>query len=138
VSQYDQLVRLRDWELDEKRRALAELLAEVDALVNKRQALEDEVEREKEIASTSFEASMNYNAFANSVIMRRAQIDAEIEALQEAVDDANQVVLGAFQELRKSEIVRDDFDAGERLKESRREQMELDEIAQTLHRRKRR
>lgn len=135
MSQYDQLVRLRDWQLDEKRRALAEVQAEVDALIRKREALEEEVESEKRIASTSIEASMSYNAFANSVIIRREQIAAEIAERQEAVDEANQEMLEAFQELRKAEIVRDEFDAKERLKESRREQIELDEIAQALHRR---
>jgi flagellar protein FliJ len=138
VSQYDQLVRLREWELDEKRRALAGIQAEVDALAAKRQALEEEVLREKEIASTSYEASINYNAFANSVILRRERIAAEIEERQEAVDEATQEMLEAFQELRKAEIVRDEFDAKEQLKETRREQMELDEIARTLHRRKHR
>jgi flagellar FliJ protein len=136
MSQYDQLVRLREWELDEKRRALAEVQAEVDALIHKRQALEDEVEREKGIASTSLEASISYNAFANSVILRREAIAAEIEGRQEAVDEASRLMLEAFQELRKAEIVRDEYDAQERLKETRREQSELDEIAQTLHRRK--
>lgn len=135
MSQYDQLVRLRDWQLDEKRRALAEVQAEVDALIRKREALEEEVESEKRIASTSIEASMSYNAFANSVILRRERIAEEIAERREAVDEANQEMLEAFQELRKAEIVRDEFDAKERLKEARREQIELDEIAQTLHRR---
>jgi len=138
VSQYDQLVRLRDWQLDEKRRALSEVQAEVDALIRKREALEEEVESEKQIASTSIEASMSYNVFANSVILRRERIAAEIAERQEAVDEANQEMLEAFQELRKAEIVRDEFDAKERLKEARREQIELDEIAQALHRRKNR
>lgn len=138
MSQYDQLVRLRDWQLDEKRRALSEVQAEVDALIRKREALEEEVESEKQIASTSIEASMSYNAFANSVILRRERIAEEIAERQEAVDEANQEMLEAFQELRKAEIVRDEFDAKERLKEARREQIELDEIAQALHRRKNR
>jgi flagellar export protein FliJ len=138
VSQYDQLVRLRDWQLDEKRRALSEVQAEVDALIRKREALEEEVESEKQIAATSIEASMSYNAFANSVILRRERIAEEIAERQEAVDEANQEMLEAFQELRKAEIVRDEFDAKERLKEARREQIELDEIAQALHRRKNR
>lgn len=138
MSQYDQLVRLRDWQLDEHRRGVAEIQAEIDALVNKRQALEDEVRSEQAIASTSLEASMSYNAFANSVILRRQQIAAEIEERREAIEAANEEMLVAFQELRKAEIVRDDFDAKERVKEARREQMELDEIAQALHRRKRR
>lgn len=138
MSQYDQLVRLRDWQMDEKRRALSEVQAEVDALIRKREALEEEVESEKQIASTSIEASMSYNAFANSVILRRERIAEEIAERQEAVDEANQEMLEAFQELRKAEIVRDEFDAKERLKESRREQIELDEIAQALHRRKNR
>lgn len=117
---------------------MAEIQAEIDALVNKGRALEQEVLDEQAIAATSLEASMNYNAFANSVILRRERIAAEILERQDAAEEANQEMLVAFQELRKAEIVRDDFDARERLKEARREQIELDEIARNLHRRKRR
>ena len=138
MSQYDQLVRLRDWELDEKRRELAEVQAAVAALIQKREALEEEMQSEKDIASTSYEALVSYNAFANSVILRREKINAEIGERREAVGAANEKMLIAFQELSKAEIVRDELDAQERLKEARREQTDLNEIAQTLHRRKRR
>jgi hypothetical protein len=138
MSQYDQLVRLRDWELDEKRRAMAEIQGLIDALIAKHEALKEEVLREQEIASSSIEASISYNAFANSVILRREKINAEIEERQEELTDANEEMLVAFQELRKAEIVRDDFDAKERQKEARLEQIELDEIARNLHRRNRR
>jgi hypothetical protein len=64
VSQYDQLVRLRDWELDEKKRALAE----IQALIDKWQALEDEVVREQAVTASSYEASIGCSAFAKAVI----------------------------------------------------------------------
>jgi len=136
VSQFDQLVRLQEWELDEKRRVLVEKQEAVLALIDKRQALEDELAREQAIASSSVEASVSYGVFANQVIERRAQIDAEILEKEEEVAEANDEMVLAFQELRKAEIVRDEYNERERLKALRLEQLEIDEIARNLHRRK--
>jgi hypothetical protein len=58
------LVRLRDGELDEKKRALAE----IQALIDKWQALEDEVVREQAVIANSYEASIGCSAFAKAVI----------------------------------------------------------------------
>ena len=136
MSQFDQLVRLQEWELDEKRRILVEKQEAVLALIDKRQALEDELAREQAIASSSVEASVSYGVFANQVIERRAQIDAEILEKEEEVSEANDEMVMAFQELRKAEIVRDEYNERERLKALRLEQLEIDEIARNLHRRK--
>lgn len=136
MSQYDQLVRLREWELDEKRLELAEVRDAFQALLDKRQALEEELVREQSVASTSLEAAISYNAFANSVIRRREELDFAIQEKQAEVDAANDVMTQAFGELRKAEIVRDEFNEKERQKAARLEQMELDEIARNLYRRK--
>ncbi|MDA0342423.1 MAG: flagellar FliJ family protein [Proteobacteria bacterium] len=138
MSQYDQLVRLRDWELDEKKRALAEIQAEIQALIDKRQALEDEVVREQAVAASSYESSIGYSAFANAVIQRRQDLDQEILEREQDAAAANEELLVTFQELRKAEIVRDDYDATLKLEEARREQLELDEISQNVYRRNKR
>ena len=138
MSQYDQLVRLRDWELDEKKRALAEIQAEIQALIDKRQALEDEVVREQAVAASSYESSIGYSAFANAVIQRRQDLDQEILEREQDAAAANEELLVTFQELRKAEIVRDDYDATVKLEEARREQLELDEISQNVYRRNKR
>jgi hypothetical protein len=100
---------LREWELDAKRRDLAEVQAGAQALIDTLQAIEDELIREQAIAATSLEASMSYNAFANSVIRRREDLNTAILEKEEDVDAANAEMTAAFQEMRKAEIVRDAF-----------------------------
>lgn len=136
MSQYDKLVRLREWELDEKRRALADMLSETEVLIEKRKALEDELRREQTIASESPESAISYNSFANSVISRRKILDADILEKQSAAAAANKEVALAYQEMRKAEIVRDALLDKERKEQEKLEQREIDEIGQEMIRRK--
>jgi len=133
LSQYDQLVRLQEWELDQKRRMLAAVEAEVQALVDRRRTLEEDLRREQGIAANSVEASLHYGTFANQIMARREALDKEILAKEEAVKETNNILVEAYQELRKAEIVRDKHNDEERRKAARLEQLEFDEIGRNLH-----
>lgn len=137
MSQFDQLVKLRTWELDEKRRVLGELQREANALLARRREIEEELEREQSVASGSVEASMTYNAYARAVMRRREQMDQAIAEAESRVEAANEEVRDAFGELRKAEIARDRYDERERIRLARIEQAQFDEMAQQIHRRNR-
>ena len=64
------LLRLRDWELDEKRRALGAVLAKRQSLVDRLEKLGQELGREREVAGASIEAGRIYPAFARAMIRR--------------------------------------------------------------------
>jgi flagellar protein FliJ len=138
MTQFDQLVRLRTWELDEKRRELGELQTEADAAHARRAALEDEVKAEQRIAAESFETGFNYSAYANQVIRRRAELDRAIEDAEALVEAKAEEVAVSYGELRKAEIVRDRYEERERIRLARIEQAGLDEIAQQQHAQKQR
>ena len=133
MSQYDQLVRLQEWELDQKRRMLADAESEVLALADRRRMLEEELEHEQEIAANSVEASLHYGTFANQIMARREALDSEILAKEGEVRAANNTMVEAYQELRKAEIARDKHNEEELRKAARLEQLEFDEIGRNLH-----
>ena len=56
MVQVEQLIRLRTWELDEKRRAMGLLLQEEAHLLAEADAMQHELDREKQAAAASLEA----------------------------------------------------------------------------------
>ena len=133
MSQYDQLVRLQEWELDQKRRIVADAEAEVQVLIDRRRMLDDELVREQGIASNSVEASLHYGTFANQIMARREALHLDILDKEQVVKAANNSMVEAYRELRKAEIVRDNHNDEERRKAARLEQAEFDEIGRNLH-----
>lgn len=136
MSQLDQLVRLRTWELDEKRRILADLQRQADTLHAARRALDQELAREKAAAAGSIEARQAFEAYAAHFKTRVAKADAAIAEKEGEVEAANEEVIEAFQELRKAEIARDEFERREAERLARLEQMEIDELARNMSQRK--
>lgn len=137
MSQFEQLVRLRTWELDEKRRILGELQRAANALHQRRRDLDDELAREKAVAAGSVDGMMTFTAFTSRMRKRMEEMDRRIAEAEEQVEAANEVVRDAFGELRKVEIAKQRFDEREAIRLARIEQAQLDEMAQQIHRRNR-
>ena len=123
------LIRLHEWTVDEKRRALGVLVAGLGTLEDAARGLEAELVAEQRAAAAEPElAGFGYGFYAVGVIHRRerladstAQAEAMIEAARDELHDA-------YQELKKFEIT----DALQRRREAgeadRLERIELDEI----------
>lgn len=137
MSQFDQLVRLRTWELDEKRRAMGVLLEEQALLVAEGEAMERELEHEKRTAGGSLDARSVLEAYMAHFKQRQEVLAQRMAAKQSEIDAANEEVLDAYQELRKAEAVQEEHAAREALRIGRLEQMELDEIALNMTKRRR-
>ena len=63
MSQYDKLVRLKEFELDEKRRDAVPILSEINRLTEKKQSLDVSLKQEQDISSSSIEALGQYSNF---------------------------------------------------------------------------
>jgi len=136
VSQFDKLVNLREFELDERRRESGDLLGEVNRLIAQQERLEEKLKKEQQIASQSLEARFAYGEFANNVIRQRGWLSAALRVKEKEYESAKERVLLAYQEKRKAEIVREEAIEKENQKKRLVEQAEIDEIAQNIHRRK--
>ena len=63
-------------------------------------------------------------------------VDGAIAEVEKAYLEASRLVNAAYQEVRKAEIIRDEAVKKEAEKRRREQQMEMDEVAQNIHRRK--
>ena len=135
MSQFEKLLQLREFELDERRRESGKVLSEVNFLQDEITRLHEELKSEQKIAAESLEARFLYNEFASSVIRKREWLTAAIKSKEEEYERAREKVTEAYQEMRKAEIIRDDLMEKTKKHEQALEQVELDEIAQNIHRR---
>jgi len=136
MSQYDKLVRLKEFELDEKRRDAGSILSEINRLTEKKQSLDVSLKQEQDISSSSIEALGQYSNFASRVKKELEIVDGAIAEVEKAYLEASRLVNAAYQEVRKAEIIRDEAVKKEIEKRRREQQMEMDEVAQNIHRRK--
>ena len=136
MSQYDKLVRLKEFELDEKRRDAGSILAEINRLTEQKQGLDVSLKHEQDISSSSIEALEQYSKFALRVKKEREIVDDAIAEVEKAYLEASRLVNAAYQEVRRAEIIRDEAVKKEAEKLRREQQMEMDEVAQNIHRRK--
>lgn len=133
------LVRLNDWEVDQKRRMLAEELRQLENLYSLLQNLEDELKREQaHAASAPIEGGIYYGAYAEQTILRREDYQRRIAQHEQQVAAAREELRLAFLEYKKFEITEERRVARIEAEESRVEQLDLDEIGITGFNKKRR
>lgn len=137
MSELDTLIRLHRWQLDEKRRALADLRALADRLEEEKARLEAEVAREQETARSSAEVAFSYAGFAQVAIERRRRLEESIGQIRRQIVSATDEVAEAFQELKRYELAQEGRDRRERQRRRRREGALLDEVAVTGYLRRR-
>lgn len=136
MSQFEKLVRLREFELDERRRESGNISNEVNMLQDEMNRLNESLKVEQKIASESLEARFLYNEFASSVIRQREWLTAALKVKEEEYESSREKVAHAYGEMRKAEIVRDEALAAEKQRGQILEQIEVDEIARNIYRRK--
>jgi len=131
------LVRVKEWTVDEKRRALGAKLRELEELEQARIRLEEEVLAEQRAATDSpNEAGLLYGTYAEGVIHRREQFDAAIESKEAEVAAAREQLNEAYRELKKYEVLRDNRVRREQAERDRKEALMLDELGLESDRRK--
>ena len=122
------LIRVRQWELEGKRRKLADLeglAAQLDEAIAR---LDDEVKMEQGVAQSSFDVNFAYAPYAAAAIERRRTLLASLEDVRQQILGAAEEVTIAYQELKKYEVAQDNRRRRARVETNRREQIVLDEI----------
>lgn len=130
----DGVIRLQKWQVDEKRRQVAELQGMLMDLERRADALEQEIKKEQDVAGDKNVAFI-YGDYARHAIERRETLQHSIADAQAAVELARDELGEQYQDLKRYEIAKDRHMAREKLKENRAEQAELDDIAMKMHRR---
>ena len=130
------LIRLHKFQVDEKRRALGQLLGQVAALEQSVEALEDEIISEQKVAAAQpEEAGFIYGAYAEAALMRREYYTDTIAEVENNIVEAQEDMREEFKELKVLEITQEARDEIEASEEKRQENAFLDEIGQKRNRR---
>jgi flagellar export protein FliJ len=122
------LIRLRKFQVDEKRRKVAQIetmIAEFERMAGE---LEREIKAEQDRAGIHDPAHFAYPTYAKAAMQRRENLVRSADDLKVQLDDAKNALADAFEELKKVELLDERDQARERAEEAAREQAELDAI----------
>ena len=134
---FDTLIELSENQLDEKRKRLAMLEERLAHAVGVRRAMDEEQAEEQRIASQDGGmVGFAYGAYANRLVQRRAEADHVIAKAEQAVEEQREIVREAFAELKRYEMAHQARLEKARKEREAKDQMEIDEIAGNLLRRK--
>lgn len=122
------LIRLHRWQLDERRRAVADLEALRLAIRDDIERLEAEIGEESGVSRELVEGVALFPSYFANARARRARMEASIDEIVASLDAAREEAAKAYRELRKYETVLENHERQEQLTENRREQAEQDEI----------
>jgi flagellar export protein FliJ len=133
---YASLVRLNRWKVDEKSRALGQLLAEAQRLADTEVALLAEIEQERKAAADSIEAGALFAGYVVAVHERRRRLEAERGKIERRIEVARDELRAAMGEARKFEIAQANAEARERAERLAEDNAALDEAALNAYLRK--
>ena len=122
------LIRLKKFQVDEKRRKVMQIetmIAEFDRMGTD---LEREIKTEQERAGIHDPAHFAYPTYAKAAIQRRENLKRSADELKVQLNDAKELLSEAFEELKKVELLDERDQARERAAEAAEEQAELDAI----------
>ena len=130
------LIRLHQHELDEKRRALAELYTALADLERQQRDLEREFDMEKAAVAKANDVHFTFAQYAETVIKRREELNTAEAELEEHIQRAKVSLLETFSELKKFEMTQEERDRIEEQERQFRETQEMDAIGIEGFRRK--
>ena len=122
------LIRLKKFQVDEKRRKVAQIegmIAEFERMVGD---LDREIRSEQERAGIHDPAHFAYPTYAKAAMTRRENLKRSADELRIQLEDAKGALAEAFEDMKKVELLDERDQLREREEEAAREQVELDAI----------
>lgn len=123
------LIRLKKFQVDEKRRKVAQIEAMSADFDRMAGDLEREIKHEQDRAGIHDPAHFAYPTYAKAAIGRRENLKRSAGELKAQLDEAKAMLGEAFEELKKVEMLDERDQAREKAEQNAREQTELDRIA---------
>jgi flagellar protein FliJ len=122
------LIRLKRFQVDEKRRKVAQIETMIAEFERMNTELEREISAEQTKAGITDPGHFAYPTYAKAAIQRRDNLARSINDLKVQLEDARALLADAFEELKKVEILEERDHQRERAEHAAREQTELDRI----------
>ena len=130
------LIRVHKFELDEKQRALGNLLRFEQALENRKILLAKKFKEEEQAANSNQVAAMTFGAYVDWHIAENRRVDKALEDNRMEILLMRDEIMEAYQELKTLEITQENREKRELAELERKVNAMLDEIGLTLHRRR--
>lgn len=137
MSGLENLVRVHQWILDEKRQRLAGLQQLLDRMAGDLEMLEETLAKEREAAGKTLDGALALQTFIPAALERRDKLRHSIANLEQEVEAARDDVGEAFQDLKQYQSAQDLQLRQEVERQRRREKVSLDEMGVGLYRRNR-
>ena len=122
------LIRLKKFQVDERRRKVAQIEGMIAEFERMATDLEREIKVEQDRANIHDPAHFAYPTYAKAAIQRRENLKHSADELKVQLNDAKDALAEAFEELKKVELLDERDQARERVAENARDQAEMDRI----------
>ena len=122
------LIRLKKFQVDERRRKVAQIEGMIAEFERMGVELEREIKSEQDRAGIHDPAHFAYPTYAKAAMSRRENLKRSADELRIQLEDAKAALGEAFEEMKKVELLDERDQARERDEEAAREQANLDAI----------
>ena len=122
------LIRLKKFQLDEKRRKVAQIEAMIADFQRMAADLDREIVSEQERAGIHDPTHFAYPTYAKAAIARRENLKRSADELVVQLDEAKVALQESFEDLKKVELLDERDQVRDRAAEEAREQAELDAL----------
>jgi flagellar FliJ protein len=122
------LIRLKKFQVDEKRRKVAQIETMIAEFERMATDLDREIQSEQDRSGIHDPTHYAYPTYAKAAIARRQNLRNSANELKVQLDDAKALLQEAFEELKKVELLDERDQARERAENDAREQTELDAV----------
>lgn len=129
----DSMIRLQKWQVDEKRRQLADLEAMRADLVRRREGLRAEVAREQKAADAQV-VQFAFATYVRDALGRLETLRESTEEVDRAIEVMQDELADAFRALKKYEVAEARHAARAQEEANRRDQIATDEMALNMFR----
>src|SRR6267142_4636797 len=124
----DTLIRLKKFQVDEKRRKVMQIETMIAEFERMAGDLQREIKTEQDRAGIHDPAHFAYPTYAKAAMVRRENLKRSADELKVQLEDAKALLGEAFEELKKVELLDERDQARERAEDNAREQSDLDAI----------
>ncbi|MET3899623.1 flagellar FliJ protein [Devosia sp. UYZn731] len=127
-SRSESLIRLKKFQVDEKRRQVAQIEMMVNDFVRMAGELDQQIEIEQTKTGISDVAHFAYSTFAKAALARRDNLIASANDMREKLETAQDALAEAIEDLKKVELLDQREHQREAVEQLKVEQAEYDEI----------
>jgi len=130
----ESLIRLHRFQVDERRRQVADLELMLEEFHRREDDLNRQVKYEQDKAGITDVGHFAYPMFAKSMLARRENILQSIEEISAQLTAAKDELADSFQDLKKYELVEENRKRRAKKEAVLLEQKDMDEVSLNIHR----